>query len=102
MTETEERGVYNKYIEDFETATEKVKSLGKDFSESMKLGVDMIDLNDYNGILGIVSSPLVEMWVSDSVWLTVVVKDGSWTKTTYNQRHSVEFEIIVPKRNSSW
>lgn len=101
-TETVEKGIYYKTIEDFESATEKVKSLGKDFSESWTLGAEMIDQNDYDGILGITTSPLAEMWVSDSVWMTVVVKDGSWSKTTYNQRHSIEFEIIQPKRNASW
>ena len=100
-TETEERGMYEKYIENFETATEKVKSIGKDFTETWTLGAEMLDLNDYNGCIGLVTSPLVEMYVSGT-WFTVVVKKGSWVKTTYSQRHSIEFEIVVPKRNAQW
>ena len=100
-TQTKERGTYEKYVEDFETATEKVKSIGKDLSETITLGAEMLDLNDYNGCVGIASSELVEMYVG-TTWQTVVVKDGSWSKATFDQRHSIEFVITVPKRNSSW
>jgi len=100
-TETEELGIYNKYVEDYETTTESTKSLGKRKREMYTIGVTNVDENDYNGIVGVVASPLVEYY-NGTDWITVVVMEGTFKKSTFDTRYDLEMEIMFPEKLTQW
>lgn len=73
------------------------KAIGKTITNSQKIFASLIDENTYTLLLGLVKSPVVDMFIgygSDNIeqWINISLKDGTFTRT---QNDLQDFECMM-------
>lgn len=77
------------------------KSIGKDIDRNQKLFAPLVDSQTYDMLIGLVESPVVDMFLgynadNSQKWISVSVAEGPFTKSTANLQ---DFELIlIPNR----
>lgn len=77
------------------------KNIGKSISESQKLFASLIDSNTFGLLMGLVESPVVDMFFgydsdNNPKWISISIADGTFTQTT---AHLQDFEIyLIPNK----
>ena len=77
------------------------QSIGNDSEESIKLFASLVDSNTFNMLIGLVESPVVDMFLGYSDngsqnWISITVADGTFAKSTDSLQ---DFELyLIPNK----
>lgn len=92
--------IFERDITDIENADTIKDFLTKDAVLVSRLGAENIDENDIEGLKGLLTSPKVQLLVSQNPikWQTVLVSPGTFkTKETRERRFRLELDIVHPE-----
>lgn len=93
--------IFERDITDIENADTIKDFLSKEAVDVTRLGAENLDDNDIEGLKGLLSSPKVQVLMSQNpvVWQTVLVSPGTFKiKETRNRRHRLELDIVHPEQ----
>lgn len=93
------RQIFERDITDLENADTIKDFLSKEAVLVSRLGAENLDDNDINGLTGLITSPKVQILVSQNPikWQTVLLSPGSFRiKDTRERRRRLEIDIVHP------
>ena len=91
--------IFERDIIDLENADTIKDFLSKEAVLVSRLGAENLDDNDIDGLRGLLTSPKVQVLVSQNPikWQTVLLSPGSFrVKDTRERRHKLEIDIVHP------
>ena len=89
--------IFERDITDIENADTIADFLTKDAVDVTRLGAENLDANDIEGLKGLLTSPKVQVLMSQNpiVWQTVLVSPGTFKiKETRERRFRLELDIV--------
>jgi hypothetical protein len=94
---TEDMDEFEPVINYLQVANSRQQILRKDAYDSVKLGYEQLSTQQVNGIKEVLKSQYV-VWVNGTNQIVVVVRSGSFKlHSSDSVKHSLEFEVILPK-----
>lgn len=93
--------IFERDITDIENADTIQDFLTKDAVDVTRLGAENLDANDIEGLKGLLTSPKVQVLMSQNpvVWQTVLVSPGTFKiKETRERRFRLELDIVHPEQ----
>jgi len=93
--------IFERDITDLEKADTIKDFLTKEAVEVTRLGAENLDANDIEGLKGLLTSPKVQVLMSQNpiLWQTVLVSPGTFKiKETRERRFRIEVDIVHPEQ----